>query len=198
MESINKTEQAILTVSERLFSLHGWQRVSISEICDEAKISRVTFYRYFKNKNALLMHIFLQKQQSVTAHYSQLLETSKNIEDVLKGIFSYQENALNQFFTPNILKDFDQNRDPELQEFFQTQHDQKYHFLDQFFSKLQAKKIIDAEYPTILIHQYLKVMDELMFQEMVQDAYGEQKSQLRQDILKLIMFGLSGPQKTVI
>lgn len=196
MEPINKTEQTILQVSETLFSLHGWHRVSISEICDEAKVSRVTFYRYFKNKNALLKTIFLNKKQCVTAHYTQLLEDAKNIEDVLNGIFTYQENALNQFFTPNVLKDFDQNRDPELQEFFQTQHDQKYHFLDHFFSSLQAKKIIDADYPTILIHQFLKIMDEMMFRTEVQDAYQEQKSQLRKDTLKLIMFGLSGPKKS--
>ncbi|UNM96893.1 TetR/AcrR family transcriptional regulator [Ignatzschineria rhizosphaerae] len=195
MEPINKTEQTILQVSENLFSQHGWQRVSISEICDEAKVSRVTFYRYFKNKNALLKHIFLQKQERVTAHYATLLEESKNIEEVIKGIFSYQENALNQFFTPNVLKDFDQNQDPELIEFFQMQHERKYHFLDQFFSELQAKKIIDADYPTVLIHQYLKTMDHLMFNEVVQEAYGENKSTLRQDILKLIMFGLSGPKK---
>lgn len=195
MESMNKTEQRILQVSENLFSQRGWQRVSISEICDDAKISRVTFYRYFKNKNALLKHIFLQKQQRVTDHYSQLLDDAKNIEEVLKGIFSYQENALNQFFTPNILKDFDQNQDPELIEFFQMQHDHKYHFLDHFFATLQARKIIDADYPTILIHQYLKVMDELMFREQIQENYKEQKSTLRKDILKLIMFGLSGPKK---
>lgn len=195
MESTNKTEQTILQVSEILFSQHGWQRVSINEIRNEAKVSRVTFYRYFKNKNALLKHIFLQKQQRVTIHYTALLEEAENIEDVIKGIFSYQENALNQFFTPHVLKDFDQNNDPELIEFFEMQHDRKYHFLDQFFSKLQAKKIIDADYPTNLIHQYLKIMDKLMFNMEVQEAYGENKSELRQDILKLIMFGLSGPKK---
>lgn len=42
--------QAILKTAKGLFWKHGIKRVSIQEICKEAKTSKMTFYRFFENK----------------------------------------------------------------------------------------------------------------------------------------------------
>lgn len=192
----NKTRKIIIDISEALFSKHGWQRVSISKICLEADVSRVTFYRYFQNKNDLLQQVFILQHERIEAFYQKLLEESTTLEAIMKGIFNYQQTALNRFFTPDILKDIDQNNDPELSEFFDNNRERKYHFLNSFFTELQSRKIIDANYPTILIHSFLKIMDELMFSTQIQTYYKDDKSGLRRDVLKLIMFGLAGPTKS--
>lgn len=191
----NKTREIIIDISEALFSKHGWQRVSISKICLEADVSRVTFYRYFQNKNDLLQQVFILQHERIEAFYQKLLEESTTLEAIMKGIFNYQQTALNRFFTPDILKDIDQNNDPELSEFFDNNRERKYRFLNSFFTELQSRKIIDANYPTILIHSFLKIMDELMFSTQIQTYYKDDKSGLRRDVLKLIMFGLAGPTK---
>ena len=191
----NKTRKIIIDISEALFSKHGWQRVSISKICLEADVSRVTFYRYFQNKNDLLQQVFILQHERIEAFYQKLLEESTTLEAIMKGIFNYQQTALNRFFTPDILKDIDQNNDPELSEFFDNNRERKYRFLNSFFTELQSRKIIDANYPTILIHSFLKIMDELMFSTQIQTYYKDDKSGLRRDVLKLIMFGLAGPTK---
>lgn len=192
----NKTRKIIIDISEALFSKHGWQRVSISKICLEADVSRVTFYRYFQNKNDLLQQVFILQHERIEAFYQKLLEESTTLEAIMKGIFNYQQTALNRFFTPDILKDIDQNNDPELSEFFDNNRERKYRFLNSFFTELQSRKIIDANYPTILIHSFLKIMDELMFSTQIQTYYKDDKSGLRRDVLKLIMFGLAGPTKS--
>lgn len=38
-----------------------------------------------------------------------------------------------------------------------------------------------------------EIMNNLMMSEHVQNIYGGEKKELRKDVLKLIMFGLSGP-----
>jgi AcrR family transcriptional regulator len=48
-----KREQIIETAQE-LFSKHGAKRVTIEELCRVAGVSKVTFYRHFANKIALL------------------------------------------------------------------------------------------------------------------------------------------------
>lgn len=52
MESFenNKKYKAILDSSRKLFWKHGVRRVSVEEICREAKTSKMTFYRFFPNK----------------------------------------------------------------------------------------------------------------------------------------------------
>ncbi len=41
----------------RLFSEHGSKRVTVEELCREAGVSKMTFYRYFRNKVALVRQI---------------------------------------------------------------------------------------------------------------------------------------------
>jgi AcrR family transcriptional regulator len=51
-----KREQIILT-AERLFSRFGSKRVSVEELCREAGVSKMTFYKYFANKAELIRTI---------------------------------------------------------------------------------------------------------------------------------------------
>ncbi len=52
----NKKQHIIQTAID-LFSRFGAKRVSVEEICRTARVSKVTFYKYFKNKIALVRHI---------------------------------------------------------------------------------------------------------------------------------------------
>jgi AcrR family transcriptional regulator len=47
----------ILATSKDLFYKHGSKRVTIEEICSTAGVSKVTYYKYFKNKNDLIRTI---------------------------------------------------------------------------------------------------------------------------------------------
>ncbi|MCX6327776.1 MAG: TetR/AcrR family transcriptional regulator [Bacteroidia bacterium] len=46
----NKKYIAILNTSRELFWKHGVRRVTVEEICREAKTSKMTFYRFFPDK----------------------------------------------------------------------------------------------------------------------------------------------------
>ena len=51
-----KPDQIIKTAID-LFSRFGAKRVTVEEICKTAGVSKVTFYKYFKNKLDLIRHI---------------------------------------------------------------------------------------------------------------------------------------------
>jgi AcrR family transcriptional regulator len=51
-----KREQ-VLHTAERLFSRFGARRVTVEEICREAGVSKMTFYKYFSNKVELIRTI---------------------------------------------------------------------------------------------------------------------------------------------
>jgi len=51
-----KKEQ-IISTAERLFTQFGSKRVTVEEICREAGASKMTFYKYFSNKVALVRFI---------------------------------------------------------------------------------------------------------------------------------------------
>jgi AcrR family transcriptional regulator len=53
----NKKYRDIMETAKRLFWKHGLRRVTIEEICQEANVSKMTFYKYFPNKTELAKEI---------------------------------------------------------------------------------------------------------------------------------------------
>ncbi|PKL24324.1 MAG: hypothetical protein CVV47_11305 [Spirochaetae bacterium HGW-Spirochaetae-3] len=57
VQSDSETKTRILETAIVLFSARWYSSVSIAEICREAGLSNGVFYRYFRNKEALVIHI---------------------------------------------------------------------------------------------------------------------------------------------
>jgi len=49
-KNLPKKQQQLITAAKELFCKHGVRRVTIEEICRQANISKMTFYKYFKDK----------------------------------------------------------------------------------------------------------------------------------------------------
>lgn len=47
----------LINTAKDLFFKHGIKRVTIEEICERSKVSKVTFYKYFANKDELISYI---------------------------------------------------------------------------------------------------------------------------------------------
>lgn len=47
----------IFTTAEQLFQRYGFRRVTIEEICQQASVSKMTFYKYFTNKGELIRYM---------------------------------------------------------------------------------------------------------------------------------------------
>jgi len=65
MDTRNPKLLSIVAKGRELFWKYGIRRVSIEEICKEAGVSKMTFYKFFKNKNSLVIYIMdcLMKDQ---------------------------------------------------------------------------------------------------------------------------------------
>jgi TetR/AcrR family transcriptional regulator, regulator of mycofactocin system len=66
-----RTAAEIEEVGLRLFSVRGFDAVAVEEIADEAGMSRRTFFRYFPNKDAVVLSGFRRLFES----YQRALET---------------------------------------------------------------------------------------------------------------------------
>ena len=66
-------QQTIADTARRLFREHGFSAVSVGGICTEAAVSRVTFYKYYSGKNALLQEIVTEQKNRVRAEFENLL-----------------------------------------------------------------------------------------------------------------------------
>jgi AcrR family transcriptional regulator len=118
MEAKNKKQDQILRSGRDLFWKYGMKRVSIEEICLEAGVSKMTFYKYFANKTSLALKILKQYYDEAMAEYHQIMDSSLSYpEKIERGIALKLKNArnLSQEFVNELYK----NGDPEIMAFMQ-------------------------------------------------------------------------------
>lgn len=188
---MTKTEQAIIEAAQQLFARHGWARVSIEEICTHAQTSRVTFYKYFPNKKSLLKHLFILQKEETKAAFIQMLEREEDLPGIIRQIFFWQKKALEGMYSQPMLADLGNQQDEELDAFFRDMEKEKYTFMFDFFSRLQAKKIIRSDFPIVLIDVFIRKIDEMLASPVLIEAYGGNEQKMLQDSLSLLMYGIS-------
>jgi AcrR family transcriptional regulator len=62
-----------METAKRLFWKHGLRRVTIEEICQEANVSKMTFYKYFPNKIELVKEILDKMFEENMKVFDQLM-----------------------------------------------------------------------------------------------------------------------------
>jgi len=67
----SKRDRIVATAIE-LFSRHGAKRITVEELCREAGASKVTFYKHFPNKVALVRHIHDAWTEEAFATFDQI------------------------------------------------------------------------------------------------------------------------------
>ncbi len=80
--AVSEMEKRILAAAEHCFREYSIQKTKIDDICMEAGISRPSFYRFYKNKQDLLLFIAQREIVSVVQRLDQLIEQYDDIEEV--------------------------------------------------------------------------------------------------------------------
>lgn len=83
----NPKYQNIIQKGKTLFWKHGIKRVTVEEICREAKVSKMTFYKFFKNKTDLAKTIW----------ESVMVDSITRFKDVVEGDLDFQEKVMKMF-----------------------------------------------------------------------------------------------------
>ena len=120
--------------ARKLFWKHGIRRVTVEEICQEAGVSKMTFYRMFDNKIALaktvLDHIFEDSFQKYHAIMGQDVPFSEKVRQiVLLKLEGTQE------ISQELLMDIYKNQEPELQAYMDAIRKRS---MDQFLQDMTA------------------------------------------------------------
>jgi AcrR family transcriptional regulator len=118
LEAKNKKQDQIIQAGRNLFWKYGMKRVSIEEICLEARVSKMTFYKYFANKTALALNILKQYYGDGMTEYRRIMDSNLSYpQKIEQGIELKLKNArnLSQEFVQELYK----NGDPEIMAYMQ-------------------------------------------------------------------------------
>lgn len=83
-EEMQRRRETIIDTAFRLFSDYGIERVSLSKIAKTARVSENTIYRYFANKESLVLEAFVMLWDTIMQSVEQAVESIPNY-DAMSG-----------------------------------------------------------------------------------------------------------------
>lgn len=107
--------QQLVATAHDLFMRFGIRRVSVEEICSEANVSKMTFYKYFKNKIELNKYLLNQIFSEQMTEYRKIIAQQVPFPEKVKQIIQLkheQTDLMSQEFFHDLLK----NPNPEIAE----------------------------------------------------------------------------------
>ncbi len=159
MEAKNKKQEQIVLAGRTLFWKYGMKRVSIEEICQEAAVSKMTFYKYFANKTALALYILKQYYGDAMAEYHKIMDSNLSYpQKIERGIELKLKNAqnLSQEFVDELYK----NGDPEIMAFMQEMVKLSLDaFMTDFRNYQQRGEIRSDVKPEFMLYMLNKMVD---------------------------------------
>jgi AcrR family transcriptional regulator len=112
----NSTKKVqIVKTGDVLFSTYGVKRVTVEEICREAGVSKVTFYKYFPNKLELFKHIWTGWSDDIFERLLDLERSGASFMEQMQAIVEFKMELLAKM-SPQIIEDV-LHSGPELTEF---------------------------------------------------------------------------------
>lgn len=94
--NITTREAAILKTAKDLFWKFGIHKVTVKEICREAGVSKMTFYRSFKNKNAVAVSVVDELIESGQREYEEIMKSNINFPEKVKKLITLKyDNSSN-------------------------------------------------------------------------------------------------------
>jgi AcrR family transcriptional regulator len=85
---LNKKYNQLIDHGRSLFTKYGFKRVTVTEICSAANVSKMTFYKYFKNKTELLKMILNSIAENQMNSYEEIMRQdiaySAKVEQIIR------------------------------------------------------------------------------------------------------------------
>jgi AcrR family transcriptional regulator len=159
----------ILSTAEDLFQKFGFKRITIEEICSKANVSKMTFYKYFPNKNELIKHLMNSWLKQVEKTINDFEGMDVPFTEKIKTLLRLKEES-----TGKISKEFMaeyMTLDPDLQNFYKDFYARATEFFIDFIKKAQQKGEVRRDIKPEFLVAVLNKMLELAKDETLTSLY---------------------------
>ena len=171
MESIEDQKlREILIAAKELFWKYGFKRVTIEEVCREAKVSKMTFYKHFKNKMELIKYLLNFIYDSSLKTYREIMDSDipfpEKVKKTLDLKMEQSQNISNEF-----MDDYVRHADSEMLEFLNQIKTKNLTMIVNDYTEAQKKGEIRSDIKPEFILFFLNHMFEMIKDENLEKMY---------------------------
>ena len=187
-------QQIIIDVAYRLFREQGFPPYPWAASAPRPPSAALPFTNITAAKTRLLQEIVTEQKNRVRAEFEALLARQCSLREAAEAVFTLQKQSFEELYSSAFLRDIEENTDLELERFFHELNEEKYAFMRGFFHTLQQRRLIQPDLPVELIELFIRQADILMYHPQLVALYAAAPQKLPQDILGLLLHGLSGKE----
>jgi len=161
MEQIRnrKSYQSILKSAKKLFMKFSIKKVSVEEICKNASISKMTFYRTFKNKRELIVEMLNTLFEKGLSDYKNIMNQEINFSEKVKQIIILKHESVEDIGTDFVTEIY-QSDDEELQKIIDGYMEKSNKEIYKDFSIAQKEGWIRSDIKLDSIFYFLNIIHE--------------------------------------
>jgi len=169
LKDLPPKQRQILETAEDLFQRFGIKRISIEEICSTAQVSKMTFYKYFKNKVELVRFLWSRWFELNNAKFAEVRAMEITFTEKLTLILKLKEEGT-QKVSYQFALDY-LNGVPELGQFFQEQYTNSMNQFMEFIQEAQHKGEVRPDMKIEFFLAVIGAMKELMQNKSLVELY---------------------------
>ena len=192
-ENTNPKYQQLLETARHLFMRYGMKRVSIEEICRTANVSKMTFYKHFRNKTDLTKHLIRQMVAESMAQYREIMDQnipfSEKVEKTIARKLEQARDVSREYF-----RDMTQISDPEIADFINEKRQEALLEVFRDYTKAQKRGDIRKELKPEFIIYFLNHIIEMIADDRLVQMY-DSPDELIIELTKFFFYGIT-PRKT--
>jgi len=149
----------LLATAEPMLKRFGIKRISVEEICAAAQVSKMTFYKYFRNKNDLVKAILTSWIEPAYAQTEAIMSSKLSFPEKIQLLLENKQKMLEQL-SDAFLTDYLQDN-KEIRAFIQSWSDKVGRRFTEFLKEAQARGELIVDVKPELFLTYLEKVWEL-------------------------------------
>jgi AcrR family transcriptional regulator len=190
----NQKFQQLTATAHDLFMRFGIRRVSVEEICSEANISKMTFYKYFKNKIELAKYLLNQIFSEQMTKYQKIIAQQAPFPEKVKQIIQLKHEQTNMM-SEEFYNDLWKNPNKEIAELLKKLSDaSSQKILNSFKAAIENGDIRRDLKPEFILY-FLSHMAEMAKDDNLLKLY-HSPNELAMELINFFFYGILAPEKS--
>jgi len=180
--------KSLINTAKDLFFKYGIKRVTVEEICQEAGVSKMTFYKHFKNKNELVKTMIIQITDEAMDKYQALMDSDIPFEEKVRETIQMKLDGTDQM-SQAFFSDYLPHAEPELHEFMHLRAQEMYGRIIKDYKNAQENGDIRQDVKIEFILWYLNKMLDMMGDKALEKMY-ESPQDLIMEMVNFFFYGI--------
>jgi AcrR family transcriptional regulator len=187
----NVSKNKLVVSGKALFYKFGYRKVTVEEICEAAGVSKMTFYRFFENKNDLVKHILMELAQDGVKAYQAIMSQDIPFEDKIRETMLKKREAAKQY-SEEFLNDVYRDQGSDILVMLKKMSAESMVLVMQDYKKAQEQGCIRKDLNLAVIPYIMNKMNEMIQDPAMLAIYGNNIHDIMTELSNVFFYGILG------